>query len=180
MMMSPGLRKLALTAHVTASVSWLGAVTAFLVLAIGGLTNDNPQMVRAAYLAGDVITGWVIVPLSVASLITGVVQSLGTPWGLFRHYWVVFKLVLNALATVLLFVHSRPIAYVAQAALEGPLGAQDWRPVRIQLIFDASAAIVVLLVAMVLAIYKPRGLTRYGIRKQRASAADARAATAAS
>lgn len=82
MTMPPHLRKLALTAHVTASVGWLGAVGAFLALAIAGLTSPDAHMVRAAYLGMD-LTGWfVIVPLSFASLLTGLVQALVTPMGL--------------------------------------------------------------------------------------------------
>jgi hypothetical protein len=167
MMMSPAVRKLALTAHVTSSVGWLGAVASFTALAITGLTSTDAQLVRAAYLAANVVTQSIIVPLSLASLVTGIVQSLGTPWGLFRHYWVLIKLVLTVLATALLFVHTRPISYLSTVALEGALSAEV-RSIQIQLAVDASAAIGVLLVATVLAVYKPRGLTRYGLRKQRA------------
>jgi hypothetical protein len=39
MAMTPRLRKFALTAHVTSSVGWLGAVAAFLALAVAGLTG---------------------------------------------------------------------------------------------------------------------------------------------
>lgn len=85
MMMTPALRKFGLTAHVSSSVGWFGAVAGFLALAVSGLTSRDAQVVRAVYLAMNLI-GWsVIVPLSLASLLTGVVQSLGTPWGLFRH-----------------------------------------------------------------------------------------------
>ena len=45
---------------------------------------------------------FVIVPLAIASLLTGVVQALATPWGLFRHYWVVIKLFLTVFATLVL------------------------------------------------------------------------------
>jgi hypothetical protein len=86
MIMTPGLRKFALTAHVTSSAGWLGAVTAFLALAVAGLTSQDAQLVRAAYLAME-LTGWfVIVPFGIATLVTGLVQAVGTPWGLFRHY----------------------------------------------------------------------------------------------
>lgn len=93
--MTPALRKLALTAHVTSSVGWLGAVGGFLALALAGLTSQDAQMVRAAYLATDVITWFVIVPLAFGSLLTGLVVSLATPWGLFRHYWVLVKFLLT-------------------------------------------------------------------------------------
>ena len=95
MPLTPRLRKLALTAHVTASVGWLGAVLAFLALSVAGLTSQNPQTVQGAYLVME-LTGWaILVPLSLASLLTGLVCSLGSTWGLFRHYWVLFKLAIN-------------------------------------------------------------------------------------
>lgn len=163
--MTPGTRKLALTAHVTCSVGWLGAVGAFLALAIAGLTSTEPVMVRSAYLAME-LTGWyVIVPLSLASLITGLVQSLGTTWGLFRHWWVVIKLLLTTIATVVLLIHMQPIGHLADAVREATLAGGELRGMRIQLIVDAGAAMLVLLVATTLSVYKPRGLTRYGWRK---------------
>ena len=102
MTMTPGLRKFALTSHVTSSVSWLGAVAAFLVLAVAGLSSRDDETVRAAYIAMHLTTWFVIVPLSLAALLTGLVQSLGTTWGLFRHYWIATKLLLTVLATITL------------------------------------------------------------------------------
>lgn len=113
MTMSPGLRKVALTAHITSSIGWFGAVAAFLALAIAGLFSQDRELVRAAYLVMGLTTWFVIVPLALVSLLSGVVSSLGTRWGLFRYYWVLLKLVLT-----------------------------------------------------VLSVYKPRGMTRYGQRKQ--------------
>jgi hypothetical protein len=95
MTMAPNLRKLMLTAHVTSSVGWLGAVTSFLALAIVGVTTQDAQIMRAAYL-GMELTAWcVIVPLSFASPLSGIVQSLGTTWGLFQHYWVLIKFLMK-------------------------------------------------------------------------------------
>src|SRR5437763_7261258 len=92
MTMTPGLRKFALTAHITFSVGWLGAVAAYLAVAIAGLVSRDAQMLRSGFSTME-LTGWfVIVPLSFAALLTGLVQSLGTEWGLFRFYWVVVKL----------------------------------------------------------------------------------------
>ena len=39
---------IAITAHITSSVGWLGAVAAFLALAVAGLTSQDVQLVRAA------------------------------------------------------------------------------------------------------------------------------------
>jgi len=166
MTMSSRVRKLALTAHVTASVGWLGAVVGFLALAIAGLTSEQCQTAGAAYLAMKLIIRFVIVPLSLASLVTGLVSSLGTAWGLFRHYWVLAKLLLTILATSLLALHTQPVGRVARLATERMLSSTDLRQVRIQIVADAGAALLVLLVNTTLGVYKPRGMTRYGWRKQ--------------
>ena len=162
--MTPRLRTFALTAHVTSSVSWLGAVAAFLALAVAGVTSHDTQMVRAAYFATDLITWFVIVPLAFASLLTGLVASLGTPWGLFRHYWVLVKFMLTILATVLLLLHTQPIGLLAAAARATTWSSGDVGRLQIQLVGDAGAALVALLVNATLSVYKPQGMTAYGRR----------------
>jgi hypothetical protein len=166
MLMTPAVRKFALTTHVTSSVGWFGAVAAFLALAVAGVVSDNPEVVRGAYLAMHFTTWFVIVPLSLAALFTGIVQSLGTTWGLFRHRWVVAKLVLTVLATIILLVHTQPIGRVAALAAERTLSSHDLRQLRFQLIGDSCAALFVLMVATALSVYKPWGLTAYGLRIQ--------------
>src|SRR5687768_3340719 len=166
MIMTPRLRKFALTAHVTSSVGWLGAVAGFLALAVAGLSSQDAQMMRAAYLAME-LTGWfVIVPLSLASLPTGLVMSLGTEWGLFRHYWVLAKFLITILATILLLVHMQPVGHLADVVAETTLAHGALAGLRVQLVADAGAALLALLVATALSVYKPRGMTRYGRRKQ--------------
>lgn len=167
MMMGPRLRKSALTVHVTASVGWVGAVAGFLALAIAGLTSRDAQTVRAAYLAMELTAWFVIVPLAFASLITGLIQSLGTTWGLFRHYWVVAKLGLTVLATIILLVKMEPISYLAGAAGSGTLVHGALRGVRVQLVVHAVGGMLVLFVATILSVFKPWGLTPYGRSSQR-------------
>jgi hypothetical protein len=167
MRMPPGIRKLALTAHVTSS-AWMGAVGAFLALALAGLTSEDPDLVRASYLAMQ-LTGWfVIVPLSLAALPSGLLMSLGTEWGLVRHYWIIVKLVITVLATILLLVHMQPVSHLARAVAEETLARGEMAGLRLQLVANAGAALVALLIATALSIYKPRGTTRFG-RDQRQS-----------
>ena len=171
MTMTPRLRKFALTAHITTSVGWLGAVGAFLVLAVAGLTSPDGQLVRAVYLATE-LTGWfLIVPLSLASLPTGLVMSLGTEWGLFRHYWVLAKFLITVLATILLLVHMQPVGHLASVVAETTLARGALAGLRVQLVADAGAALLALLVASALSVYKPRGLTPYGRTQQLRSGA---------
>jgi hypothetical protein len=166
MVMAPRLRKFALTAHVISSVGWLGAVAGFLALAVAGLISRDAQTVRAVYLVMDLIAWYVIVPLCLASLLTGLVSSLGTTWGLFRHYWVLLKFLMTIPSTILLLVHIQPISYIAGVAAKTPLSIADLHGLKIQLVIEAGAALLVLLAATALSVYKPKGMTRYGWRKQ--------------
>jgi hypothetical protein len=166
MTMAPGLRKFALTAHIISSVGLLGAIAGFLALAVVGLTSPNDQTVRAAYLAMELIARFVIVPLAFASLLVGLIQSLGTPWGLFRHYWVLVKLLLTVFATIVLLVKMQLIGYAARLSAETILSRADLHAAGIQLAIHASGGLLVLLVPAILSVYKPPGMTRYGWRKQ--------------
>ncbi len=165
--MTPRLRKLALTAHITCSVGWLGAVVVSLALAVAGLTSQDAQIVRAAYLMLEV-TGWfILVPLSFASLLTGLIQSLGTMWGLFRHYWVLIKLLINVMAVIVLLMYMQTLRYLAAVAAETTWASGDLSGLRsASPVIHAGAALLLLLVATILSVYKPKGLTQYGRRKQ--------------
>lgn len=165
MIMPLRIRRFALTAHVVSSVGWLGAIGVYLALSLAALTVDDPQAVRAAYLAMDLAVWSVLVPLAGASLLTGVIQGLGTKWGLIRHYWVVAKLLLTALATLVLLAYTETISALAGMA-ERNVPLEEVRDVSPAL--HAGVAVFVLLTTTALAIYKPRGLTRYGWRKQQA------------
>ncbi len=166
MIMTPSLRKFALTVHVTFSVGWLGAVAVFLALAVAALTSGDVQMVRAACLAMGLTAWFVIVPLSLASPLTGIIQSLGTHWGLFRHYWVALKFLITIPATLLLLLHMLPVNRLAVAAAKSTWSGSDLLGLRVQLVGNSAAALAVLVVATALSVYKPRGMTRYGRRKQ--------------
>jgi hypothetical protein len=164
MTMTPRLRKFTLTAHVIFSVGWLGAAAAYLALAIAALTSQDPQLIRATYLAMEPAAWFAIVPLALVALLSGLVMSLGTPWGLFRHWWVVFKLVLTVFAAVVLLEHMSTVSYLAGLAAEAGGAGPDPRGLRGE-ILHAGGGLLVLLVVTVLGVYKPRGMTPYGKRK---------------
>ncbi len=164
--MTPRLRRFALAAHITSSVGWLGAVVAYLALAIAGLNSQDVLTMRAVYLSMELIGWFVIVPFSLAALLTGLVQSLGTQWGLFRYYWIVMKFVLTTGATVVLLQHLQAVSRMSALAAETTLSSADFRALRVQLVVHAAGGLLVLLAATTLSVYKPWGMTSYGRRKQ--------------
>src|SRR5262245_31566627 len=164
MAFAPGLRKLTLATHVTSSVGWVGAVVAFLALAGIALTSANEATVRGAYLVMAPAAWVVLVPLAHASLLSGIALSLGTPWGLFRHYWVVFKLGITVFATVILLIYMGTFRQMAGVAADPAVELALVR--NPSPMVHAILALVLLVAATVLGIYKPFGPTPYGRGKQ--------------
>lgn len=164
--MHPRLRKLTLSVHLVVSVGWIGALAAYLVLDVTTATSRELEMLRAAYLGMDLMVSSIIVPLAVASFVTGLVMSIGTRWGLFRHYWVVVSMILTLIALVVLLIEASTVAHHAEVAVRatsvGELRAQG------STLVHSVGGMVILLVVLVLNVYKPRGLTRHGWRAQQA------------
>jgi hypothetical protein len=166
--MRPRLRKLALTVHVTSTVGWLGAAAVFLALVVIGMTSADVQTARGAYLVMQLAAWFVLVPLALASLLTGISLSLGTSWGLFRHYWVVLKLLITVVANAVLLIYTRTLSAIASGAADPTSSVADLRALGVSPGIHAVLALLLLLVATVLAVYKPKGMTSYGWRKQHA------------
>lgn len=163
--MTPSARKLMLTIHLTTSVGWAGALAVFLAHAIVSLASHDDQIVRAASIAMGLTAWFVIVPLSFASFVSGIVQALGTAWGLVRHYWVLFKLVLTVVATGVLLLKLEPINQLAEQTALAAANA-NLVGLRTSLALHAAGGLLILLAATVLGIYKPAGLTPYGMRRE--------------
>ncbi|WP_192583703.1 DUF2269 domain-containing protein [Streptomyces albicerus] len=161
MIMPPRLRKTVLTAHVATSVGWLGAVMAYLALDVTAATSQDIPTVRGAYAAMEVTVLYAIVPLALASVLIGIVNALGTPWGLFRHYWVLVKLLLTVLAATVLLIETQTVSHLAEQAASSadPRELPGTLP-------HSIGGLVVLLITLILSMFKPRGMTRYGWRKQ--------------
>lgn len=148
--LTPRWRKVFLTVHVISSVGLLGADCAILALVIAGTLHGDPVTVYpAAYLLSTVL----IVPLALASLVTGVLQGLLTRWGLFQHWWIFIKLVLTLGGTVLaVFVLVPALGAAASTAAAGQVPPDPFALVK-----DSSGASGVLILTVVLSVFKPFG-----------------------
>jgi hypothetical protein len=163
-MMTPAWRRFTFTTHLTSSIGWVGAVLTFLALAVIGFTSDDHAKVRGTYLLMAPAAWFVLVPLAHASLLSGIALSLGTPWGLFRHYWVVLKLGITVFATAILLIYMGTFRQMAGAAAD-PVSEID--AVRnASPIVHAVLALILLMAATLLGIYKPLGMTGYGRQTQ--------------
>ena len=165
--LSSAWRKLTLVAHITTSVGWIGTVASFLVLAGVELSSQNALVVRGTFLSMDVIAWTMILPLSLLSLLTGLILGLFTKWGLLSHYWVLAKLLVNLLASIILLMYVQSLGPLASIAAASTVSGADLLSLRgSDSVIHSSVALVALLVAATLSVYKPRSMTRYGQRKQ--------------
>lgn len=163
--MGPRLRKLMLATHLSCSVGWLGAVAAYLTLDVTIATAQEPQTLRAAWIGMGLVVSWAIVPLAFASFLTGLVISLGTKWGLFRHWWVVISLLLTLAAGLVLLQEAGVIGHAATIAADPTTSDLELSALPPTLPHSVGG-MVVLLIIQVMNVYKPQGLTPYGWRKQ--------------
>ncbi len=146
------MRKPLLALHLVLSVGWIGAVLAYIALDLVVATGDA-QAVHSAYSMLGVVGVWVIEPLALGTLLSGILLSLATKWGLVEHYWVLISLVLTMFAFVVLFEHMPGIASGKNGAMR-----PDFQ--------HSVGGLIVLLVVAVLNVYKPRGLTSIGWRRR--------------
>jgi hypothetical protein len=146
--LSPFLRKLVLTIHIIVSVGLLGDSAGYLAVAIRGAISSDPLVAHASYQILPMFAFVFGIPLSFASLLTGVLLGLGTRWGVFRYPWVTTKLLLNlSVIAVGALVLSRGM----NAMLSGRGGAEG------QLIAGAAYDVIALTVATTLGVFKPGG-----------------------
>lgn len=181
MTLGPATRKLALTVHLAVSVGWIGAVVAFLALVVPAMATPDARALRAAWAAMDWIVRFAIVPLALASFVTGVVMALGTRWGLFRHYWVAISLALTIGAIAVLLGNMQAVRFHAAIAAQGEQA--DVGRLRAGLpseLLHSGVGLLWLLGIQVLNVYKPPGLTAYGRRRQETESPSSRAEERAS
>ncbi|MFG1842066.1 hypothetical protein [Micromonospora sp. NPDC049175] len=154
-------RKVWLTLHVGIGVGWLGISTGMLLLAILGATADSHELQHGAYLLLSRFEMLLAIPSVFLTIITGVVVSLGTPWGLLKHTWVLAKLVI-ALTLPFLAVFEGP--WIEELEARSAAGLIETGTTGMLLIGAMGLFAALLWTATILSVFKPGGRTRWGRR----------------
>ena len=164
---SPSLYRLLLTAHIIASVGWLGVVFAKVVLGLAAMTTRAPGVSDALYVSMNVLNG-AFPPLAISTIVSGVLLSLGTKWGLLQHYWVATKLVLTVGVIATAVQLADRLARQSIAASSAPavdvvtiLGSASAPTLLLTL---SVAHLLMLGAATVISVYKPWGKTWFARR----------------
>ncbi len=161
-------RRAVLVVHVTVSVGWLGISLCLLALAIAG-ARDPDAFAEPAYLSMKLFADWLLLPVALLSLGTGLVLSLGTAWGLARYRWVYAKFWLTLAATGLTVFSFKPGATQAAAMV----AAGETVP-STDLLFPPAVSLALYAFLTAISVLKPWGQTRRGRRLRAARTAEAR------
>jgi hypothetical protein len=159
-------RKLTLLVHLVSAGAWIGIDVMVAVLVGVGWFADDPARRGAAYQALGWFVVWPMLTTALVCLASGVVLGMGGKYGLVRYWWVAVKLVLNLVLSTLILVALRPglpdVVEHGRALAAGRTSDVDVS----FLFFPPAVSLTALLLASVLAVFKPWGRIR---RRQRAS-----------
>ncbi|MFF1732600.1 DUF2269 family protein [Streptomyces sp. NPDC058247] len=158
-------RRATLVVHVTSSACWLGLTLGLVALTVTAITTGSDPMVEGACRAMKVFTDWLVIPLALLTLLSGLLLSLGTPWGLARHRWVYAKFWLTLATTAASIFALRPGVNAAVAAVTA--GTPLPRPS--DLVAGTIVSLTAYLFMTVISVLKPWGLTRRGRKQQLAA-----------
>lgn len=167
----PRGRKFLLAVHVIFSIAWIGVSSCMVVLSLMGLSFDDPRMVEAIYQALKIFDLTVITITSFTSVASGILLACYTPWGLFKHWWVIIKLVLSLIVFVFAFTLTHPAVLSALETahahtVSGPLDvSEDGVPLAIL----SPVLCSMLLIAAILSFAKPWGTVRHNPVKKAAT-----------
>ncbi|MFF3349626.1 DUF2269 domain-containing protein [Streptomyces sp. NPDC002779] len=175
MKLSRPARRATLVVHVVAAASWLGVTLGLLALGGTAATTGSPVTVEASVRAMKLFADWLLLPVAFLTLLSGLLLSLGTVWGLARHRWVFTKfwLTLATLTATVLALRPGVNSAVTAVAAGGPL------PDAGDVVFGPVVSLSAYVFMTVISVLKPWGPTRRGRRLRTASAAPGRARQAA-
>ncbi|WP_031106849.1 hypothetical protein [Streptomyces sp. NRRL S-146] len=151
-------RRAALVVHVTVSAGWLGLSLGLLALGITAATTGSPATVEASVRAMKLFADWLLLPVAFLTLLSGLLLSLGTKWGLARHRWVYTKFWLTLATTTATVLALRPgvNSAVTAVAAGGPL------PDAGDVLFGPVVSLSAYVFMTVISVLKPWGKTRRG------------------
>ena len=153
-------RKSVLLVHIASAGAWLGIDVVMAVLVFTALFTDDDRTKALSFQALELVAVWPLLTLGMLCLLTGILLGLGSRYGLVRYWWVAVKLALNLVLSGLVLVALAPeVADAAERARQFDAGAAASLGVG-DLIFPPIVSPTALLVAMVLAVFKPWGRIR--------------------
>jgi hypothetical protein len=164
-----GLPKDALVSlHVGVNAVWFGVALAMMLMAVANLKTTNGDELYAVNAMVKLLDDFVVIPMAIASVLTGTLLCWLTVWGFFKFYWVITKwiatTVLISFGTFWLGPWTNSMTAIADIervkALTNPLFMFDIHGV----IIGGAIQVICLFVIIAISIIKPWG-RRYVSKK---------------
>lgn len=154
-------RKGALVVHLVSAGTWIGIDVVLAILVFTALLADDVHTAALCYQALELFALWPLFLTGLVCLASGVVLGLGTKYGLVRYWWVVVKLVINIAFVALVPLALRPsVSAAAEYGRQLTMGQPPVPDAITNLVFPPIVSPAGLLIAVILAVYKPWGRIR--------------------
>lgn len=162
-------RKALVAAHAVSSAAWVGIGVVFVALSVVALTTTDLRSVHVTYALMETFDQTLLPWANVATTLTGVALGLTTKWGLVRYWWVATKLGISVAILVMAFgfLHDAVVAGVEESERllrTGGTVAQIGAHADVVL-WGFTVALLSLVGALLLSLYKPGGKTPRGRRQ---------------
>lgn len=154
-------RKGILLIHIASAGSWLGIDVVMAVLIFTAVFTTDDRTKALSYQALGLFVVWSLLIAGLICLASGIVLGLGSKYRLVRYWWVATKLALNLMLTALVLIALR--GEVVEKAEQGErflAGEQATLADVGELLYPPIVSPTILLIALVLAVFKPWGRIR--------------------
>lgn len=165
--LKPKTRKFVLLVHGISALGWLGLNIGNLTLELTGVFTTDPTTQHAVYRVLGLLADTLLIPISLIAFTTGVLLSVGTHWGLLRHWWIVVKFALTLIAVVLIPLSLLPGIHDLVDLVDATPADQlvERGGAAVQLITAGCVSTTMYVTNAVLSVYTPWGRTAYGKRR---------------
>lgn len=154
----PGVRKAVLATHLISMGAWIGVDVVLAVLIVTGLLAA-PATAAVALQALPLLI-WPMLVASLVCLVSGLVLSVYSRYGVLRYWWVAIKFVINVVfSTLIVFALWPGVSDAAEHGRNLAAGIPDGFTAD-QIIYPPIVSPAGLVLAVLLAGYKPWGRIR--------------------
>ncbi|CAH1201890.1 hypothetical protein [Paenibacillus sp. JJ-223] len=155
--------------HVISASSWIGGTLGMLLLGLYLYSAANGEQLAYTLASMEIIDENLLKYPALMTLLTGILLSIWTQWGLVKHYWIVIKLILT-LTTILIgifFLNHWTASLVDMVSETGFATLQDhnFRSKWLAILLTASFNLLCLFIMVFITYFKPFGK----IKKRRAT-----------
>ncbi|TDQ39805.1 hypothetical protein [Aureibacillus halotolerans] len=150
-----------LTLHLLFAGILLGVSVTFLVLSITAATTNDQSVLLASYTSMHTLATSAVRASTIGTVVTGILLSIWTKWGLFTFYWIIAKEILTLISIGLGIVgmYIWTLDAMSMTTEEGFSAMQNpaFQINQIQLFSGIFLQIVSLVAMFILSVFKPWG-----------------------